>query len=547
MIGSVRGTVVERTATGEVLVEVGGVGYRVHVPASALADVAPGRRRVPLHPPARARGRDGALRVPDPRRARHVRGADRHDRGGAQARARDVVGALTERVCVARCWRTISPRSPLVPGVGKRTAQRLLVELKARLEVPELDLTETGGGPAPRTEVRAALAGLGYGPDEVRDVVAQLPGGRFGRGPPPRGAQAPGGDPCVGRHVMRDELMPRRRPIRSRPRRRPRSGRAGSTSSSASPRLKEHLEILLAGRARRAARPPTTSCSPGRPASARPRCRGSSPPRWTSACASPAVPRSSGRATSRPSSPTSTTATCSSSTRSTAFPRPVEEVLYPAMEDFQLDIVIGKGPSAAIDPPRAARASPSSAPPPAPASSPGRSATASASSPVSTTTTSTTSSPSSSAPPASSASRSSTGGAVEIARRSRGTPRIANRLLKRVRDYAEVRADGAVTTENARAALELFEVDELGLDKVDRAILSRAVRDLRRAAGGPPHPGGGGGRGARDGGRGLRAVPAEGGHAAAHAPRPGRHARAPTRTSDLPAPSVAPNLFTPEA
>src|SRR6185503_3250820 len=65
-----------------------------------------------------------------------------------------------------------------------------------------------------------------------------------------------------------------------------------------------------------------------------------------------------------------------------------------------------------------------------------------------------------------------TGGAHEIARRSRGTPRIANRLLKRVRDYAEVRADGAVTTENANVALELFEVDELGLDKVDRAILA---------------------------------------------------------------------------
>jgi Holliday junction DNA helicase RuvB len=63
-------------------------------------------------------------------------------------------------------------------------------------------------------------------------------------------------------------------------------------------------------------------------------------------------------------------------------------------------------------------------------------------------------------------------GAVEIAQRSRGTPRIANRLLKRVRDYAEVRADGRVSAETARAALALFEVDELGLDKVDRAILT---------------------------------------------------------------------------
>ena len=59
----------------------------------------------------------------------------------------------------------------------------------------------------------------------------------------------------------------------------------------------------------------------------------------------------------------------------------------------------------------------------------------------------------------------------EIAGRARGTPRIANRLLKRVRDYAEVRADGRVDETIAAAALALFEIDVLGLDKVDRAIL----------------------------------------------------------------------------
>jgi Holliday junction DNA helicase RuvB len=64
-----------------------------------------------------------------------------------------------------------------------------------------------------------------------------------------------------------------------------------------------------------------------------------------------------------------------------------------------------------------------------------------------------------------------TSAAVEIAGRARGTPRIANRLLKRVRDYAEVRADGHVDDATAGAALTLFEIDELGLDKVDRAIL----------------------------------------------------------------------------
>jgi len=73
-------------------------------------------------------------------------------------------------------------------------------------------------------------------------------------------------------------------------------------------------------------------------------------------------------------------------------------------------------------------------------------------------------------------------GAEEIARRSRGTPRIANRLLRRVRDYAEVRADGAVTREVARAALAVYDVDELGLDRLDRAVLTALVRSFR---GGP--------------------------------------------------------------
>jgi Holliday junction DNA helicase RuvB len=63
------------------------------------------------------------------------------------------------------------------------------------------------------------------------------------------------------------------------------------------------------------------------------------------------------------------------------------------------------------------------------------------------------------------------GGAIAIARRSRGTPRVANRLLKRVRDYAEVRHDGTVTAEIAAAALELLEVDHEGLDRLDREIL----------------------------------------------------------------------------
>ena len=73
-------------------------------------------------------------------------------------------------------------------------------------------------------------------------------------------------------------------------------------------------------------------------------------------------------------------------------------------------------------------------------------------------------------------------GAEEIAGRSRGTPRIANRLLRRVRDFAEVRADGAVTRRIARDALAVYDVDELGLDRLDRAVLGALVRGF---GGGP--------------------------------------------------------------
>jgi Holliday junction DNA helicase RuvB len=73
-------------------------------------------------------------------------------------------------------------------------------------------------------------------------------------------------------------------------------------------------------------------------------------------------------------------------------------------------------------------------------------------------------------------------GAEEIARRSRGTPRIANRLLRRVRDYAQVRADGIVDLEVARRALDLLEVDRFGLDEIDQKIMMTLLEKYR---GGP--------------------------------------------------------------
>jgi len=161
--------------------------------------------------------------------------------------------------------------------------------------------------------------------------------------------------------------------------------------------------------------------------------------------------------------------------------RAVEEILYPAIEDFQLDVVLGKGPAARsirLDLPRFTLVG-------------------------ATTRTGLITGP----------LRDRFGmverldyyepgdleailvraarilgaaltpeGATEIAGRARGTPRIANRLLKRVRDFAEVRAGGAITVEVAREGLHVFGVDGLGLDKVDRAILTIVCE---RFGGGP--------------------------------------------------------------
>ena len=151
--------------------------------------------------------------------------------------------------------------------------------------------------------------------------------------------------------------------------------------------------------------------------------------------------------------------------------RSVEEVLYPAMEDYAIDIMIGKGPTARsirLDLPKftlvgaTTRAGQLSAPlrdrfgmlfrlemykPEELASIVSRSA-------------------------AILGVTAEEDGILEIARRSRGTPRIANRMLKRVRDYAQVRAGGVISREVANEALTLLDVDELGLDRVDRNMLA---------------------------------------------------------------------------
>jgi len=161
--------------------------------------------------------------------------------------------------------------------------------------------------------------------------------------------------------------------------------------------------------------------------------------------------------------------------------RSVEEVLYPAMEDYSLDIIIGKGPSARsirIDLPKftligaTTRAGQLSAPL---RDRFGVIARLELYDPEDLCTI---------------ALRSAEilgikcdrAGAYELARRSRGTPRIVNRFLKRVRDFAQVMGDGVITKEIASSALSRLEVDELGLDSIDRRMLEIMIKNY---AGGP--------------------------------------------------------------
>ncbi len=148
----------------------------------------------------------------------------------------------------------------------------------------------------------------------------------------------------------------------------------------------------------------------------------------------------------------------------------VEEILYPAMEDFQLDLIIGQGPGARsvkMDLPRftlvGATTRTGLLTPPL-RDRFGVVLRLEFYSPEELVTIVTRSAALLNVP-------IDKGGALEMGRRSRGTPRIANRLLKRVRDYAQVKGDGRITLEMADQALQLLEVDHVGLDEMDRRIL----------------------------------------------------------------------------
>jgi Holliday junction DNA helicase RuvA len=173
VIGSVRGSVVERGADGEVLVEVGGVGYRVNVPLRVVPTLDLGGN-VFLFTHLHVR-EDAMVLYGFPTR-------DERDTFEVLIGATGVGPKLALAILSVHTPNTLRRGLAdddldaliLVPGVGKRTAQRLLVDLKSRLEVPDLDLAEAGGGASPRGEVRDALVGLGYSSEEVRGVLGHL-------------------------------------------------------------------------------------------------------------------------------------------------------------------------------------------------------------------------------------------------------------------------------------------------------------------------------------------------------------------------------------
>jgi Holliday junction DNA helicase RuvA len=178
MIGSLRGTVLERTGEGEVLLEVSCVGYRITVTPRTLAELEPGTSAfVHIHHHIRedAQTLYGFFSRDERTCFEVLLGA--HGVGPALALAiLSVHSPIGLREVVASAdLRSLC----LVPGVGKKTAERLLVELRDRLDVPELDLVAAvyrggGGSTSIVADVREALGGLGYGPDEVRDALRDL-------------------------------------------------------------------------------------------------------------------------------------------------------------------------------------------------------------------------------------------------------------------------------------------------------------------------------------------------------------------------------------
>ena len=517
MIGLLRGPVVLRTGEGEVIIDVAGVGYRVTVTPATAAALLTGSAPEPVTLYVHTHVREDAIVLygfahDDERRCFEVL-LGSHGVGPALALA--IMAVLSPAALSTAVLEDDLETLCSVPGVGRKTAARLLIELKSRLDLPDLSVDMVG----------ASVGGSG---DGARGVPARQ-GWRVWRraGPPIRGAGC----------AQRARLRPRRDPRRAgRPTRRCRRGgdaspgaaRAGRPVSGADRARREVLAVAaddIDGRGEFEGE----DVAPGRvvdpaPSNAEEELEevGLRPRSLAEFIGQPELVEHLGivlQAARQRRQPVDhilfagppglgktslagiVAAEMGAGFRITAGPvltrggdlaalltdlqdgdilfideihrlhHSVEEMLYSAMEDGRLDILIGKGPTARsirLELPKFTLVG-------------------------ATTRTGLVSGP----------LRDRFGfvgrldlyqptdlraiversarilkveidaeGASRIAQRSRGTPRVANRLLRRVRDYAEVRGEGFIDGATAGDGLELFGVDELGLDKVDRAILT---------------------------------------------------------------------------
>ncbi|MFM8810923.1 MAG: Holliday junction branch migration protein RuvA [Actinomycetota bacterium] len=175
MIGSLRGVVVERIEDSTVLVEVGGVGYLVHVTPRTLAELEPTSSAfLYVHQHVR----EDALTLfgfldRDERRTFESLIAT-HGIGPSMAMA--ILGTHSPRALTDIVANGDTASLTLVSGVGKKTAERLLIELKGRLNLPILDGLGSSSSSSSVAQVREALVGLGYGHDEIRDALRELDG-----------------------------------------------------------------------------------------------------------------------------------------------------------------------------------------------------------------------------------------------------------------------------------------------------------------------------------------------------------------------------------
>jgi Holliday junction DNA helicase RuvA len=174
MIGSLRGQVLERGLDGIVLLEVGGVGYLVTVSPRTLSELEPTTTAfLYIHHHIREDAQTlYGFAAREERTTFNVLIAT-HGVGPAVAMAILATHAPSALVDIVASGDVAS--LTLVPGIGRKTAERLLVELKNRLSVPVLDPVGGPGGGTAAGDVREALAGLGYGPEEIRDVLRELP------------------------------------------------------------------------------------------------------------------------------------------------------------------------------------------------------------------------------------------------------------------------------------------------------------------------------------------------------------------------------------